>query len=98
MPAENLRAIESHFKFGENWASFASGIDEEVIAEAERGLLRLVPREEIAGRSFLDIGCGSGIHALAAARLGAARIPAVDIDPRSVETTRGVLSEMAPQV
>jgi SAM-dependent methyltransferase len=97
MPAENLHSVESHFKFGENWASFAGTIDAGVIAEAERGLLRLIPADEIAGRTFLDIGCGSGLHALAAARLGAKRIRAVDIDPQSVATTREVLSSMAPQ-
>jgi 2-polyprenyl-6-hydroxyphenyl methylase/3-demethylubiquinone-9 3-methyltransferase len=96
MPAENLRAVESHFRFGDNWASYASSIDEEAIAEAERGILRLIPREELAARNFLDIGCGSGIHALAAARLGAQRILAVDIDPRSVETARALLSAHAP--
>jgi 2-polyprenyl-6-hydroxyphenyl methylase/3-demethylubiquinone-9 3-methyltransferase len=96
MPAENLCAVESHFKFGDNWASFASGIDEEAIAEAERGLLRLIPRDALAGRTFLDIGCGSGIHALAALRLGAVRVLAVDIDARSVETTRELLTALAP--
>jgi 2-polyprenyl-6-hydroxyphenyl methylase/3-demethylubiquinone-9 3-methyltransferase len=95
MPAENLRAVESHFRFGDNWASYAGGIDAEAIAEAERGILRLISREELAARNFLDIGCGSGIHALAAARLGAKRILAVDIDPRSVETTRALLSARA---
>jgi SAM-dependent methyltransferase len=96
MPAENLRAVESHFKFGDNWASYASGIDAEAIAEAERGLLRLIPQEALAGGTFLDVGCGSGIHALAAARLGAARILAVDIDPRSVETARVLLGANVP--
>ncbi len=97
MPAESLRDVESHFRFGDNWASYAGGIDDEAIAEAERGLLRLVPREALAGRMFLDIGCGSGIHALAALRLGAARVLAVDIDPRSVETTRALLAAQRPQ-
>ena len=42
--------------------------------------------------SFLDIGCGSGLPSLAAGRLGAARIYAVDIDPQSVVTTHSVLN------
>lgn len=37
------------------------------------------------GRSVLDYGCGSGILAIAAAKLGAAPILGVDIDPKAVE-------------
>jgi ribosomal protein L11 methyltransferase len=36
----------------------------------------------------LDLGCGSGILAIAAARLGASHVLAVDIDPMALETTR----------
>ena len=38
------------------------------------------------GERVLDYGCGSGILAIAAAKLGAARVDAVDIDPQAVET------------
>jgi SAM-dependent methyltransferase len=37
---------------------------------------------------FLDIGCGSGLHALAAWRAGAEQVLAFDYDPDSVTTTR----------
>jgi len=40
------------------------------------------------GDSVLDYGCGSGILAIAAMRLGAGRARAVDIDPRAVEAAR----------
>ena len=88
----NLKNVESHFAFGKNWAAYATLIDEPQIEEATKGLLKLVPAEELKGRSFLDIGCGSGLHALAASRLGASRITAVDIDPDSVATSNAVLS------
>ena len=37
--------------------------------------------------SVLDVGCGSGVLAIAAARLGFSPVVAVDVDPVAVETT-----------
>jgi ribosomal protein L11 methyltransferase len=42
----------------------------------------------LAGRTLVDYGCGSGILAIAAARLGAARVFAVDLDPQALAATR----------
>lgn len=84
------------FRFGENWADFATGLDAEAIRQAEAGLVRLLGSGNIENRSFLDIGCGSGLHALAALRLGAARVLAVDRDPLSVQTAERVLRAHAP--
>lgn len=39
--------------------------------------------EHVAGREVVDLGTGSGIAALAAARAGASRVLAVDLDPLS---------------
>ncbi|NTV97005.1 MAG: 50S ribosomal protein L11 methyltransferase, partial [Thiobacillus sp.] len=39
----------------------------------------------VGGESVLDYGCGSGILAIAAARLGAVRVEGVDIDPQAVQ-------------
>ncbi len=44
-------------------------------------------RGELAGGRVLDVGCGSGILAIAAARLGAASVLGVDTDPIAVEAT-----------
>ena len=38
------------------------------------------------GERVLDYGCGSGILAIAAAKLGAAHVDGVDVDPQAVET------------
>lgn len=40
------------------------------------------------GESVIDLGCGSGILAIAAARLGAVRVLALDVDPQAVELAR----------
>lgn len=39
------------------------------------------------GTDVLDVGCGSGILAVAAAKLGAAGVDALDIDPLSIKVT-----------
>ncbi len=41
-----------------------------------------------AGDKVLDYGCGSGILGIAAAKLGAAYVAGVDIDPQAVEAAR----------
>ena len=41
-----------------------------------------------AGCTVLDYGCGSGILAIAAARLGAGAVAGVDIDPQAVEAAQ----------
>lgn len=42
----------------------------------------------IAGKHVIDYGCGSGILAIAAAKLGASGVSAVDIDPQALIATR----------
>lgn len=49
----------------------------------------LLLEAEPAGKSVLDMGCGTGILGILAAKLGAARILAVDTDPRCVESASG---------
>jgi len=87
--------VGSHFRFGENWDRFTELIDEDRIAQAEVSLSRLLEGESLAGRSFLDIGSGSGIHSLAAINLGCEPVFAVDIDDASVKATRRTLSSFA---
>jgi ribosomal protein L11 methyltransferase len=48
--------------------------------------LNFLEANTLGGKSVLDYGCGSGILAIAAAKLGAARVDGVDVDPQAVET------------
>ncbi len=50
--------------------------------------LEWLERQVFPACSVLDYGCGSGILAIAAARLGAAQVAGVDIDPQAVEAAR----------
>ena len=43
---------------------------------------------DLSDRTVIDYGCGSGILALAAARLGARHVYALDIDPQALQATR----------
>jgi len=50
--------------------------------------LEWLAQHDLAHRSVIDFGCGSGILALAAARLGAKQVTAVDIDPQAIQASR----------
>ena len=91
----NLTERETHFAFGENWKDYSKTIDRNRIDAAVAGVTKLFP-EGLAGRTFLDIGCGSGLHSLAALLLGAASVTAIDIDETSVSTTQELLTKYAP--
>ena len=45
-------------------------------------------QHDLAGKTVIDYGCGSGVLALTALSLGAARAYAIDIDPLAIEATR----------
>jgi 2-polyprenyl-6-hydroxyphenyl methylase/3-demethylubiquinone-9 3-methyltransferase len=89
---DNARQISrgERFRFGENWAQFLELLTEDRIRAAEESLKAMLG-SAIAGRSFLDIGCGSGLFSLAARRLGA-RVRSFDFDPQSVACARELKS------
>ena len=91
----SLTERESHFEFGENWKDYSRTIDRRRIDSAIAGLSHLFP-DGLTKRTFLDIGCGSGLHSLAALSLGAETVTAIDIDENSVATAQKLLSRYAP--
>lgn len=78
----------TRFAFGANWRDFLDGLDDDRIREAERSLKRMLEVESLEGRSFLDIGSGSGLFSLAARRLGASPVHSFDYDSDSVACTK----------
>jgi ribosomal protein L11 methyltransferase len=50
--------------------------------------LQLLDSLPLEGRTLIDYGCGSGILGVAALKLGAAHVVAVDIDPQALIATR----------
>jgi len=79
------RPDEIRFRFGANWKRFLETVGPERIAHAEQSLRTMLGVSDLNGKTFLDIGCGSGLFSLAALRLGAARVHSFDYDPMSVE-------------
>lgn len=77
----------ARFQFGKNWSAFLKVLDEQRIEEAEASLRTMLGRRDLRGLTFLDVGSGSGLFSLAAARLGAQRVHSFDYDPSSVGCT-----------
>jgi len=76
---------KNHFSFGKNWGNFLSKVDNDKIDQAKVSLISFMGGEDkIRGKTFIDIGCGSGLFSLAAFLLGAKRIVSVDVDDFSV--------------
>lgn len=79
VPSDALR-----FEFGRNWAAYLSGAFGPARLEAAtKSLVALIGQSDLEGRTFLDIGSGSGVVSLAALRLGAT-VTSLDYDPESV--------------
>ncbi len=87
---------ELRFGFGDNWMAFVPSIDEDRIIEAEKSLQALLTVSRLDGKSFLDIGSGSGLFSLAARRLGA-RVHSFDFDLASVASTEKLRDRYFPE-
>lgn len=82
------------FAFGANWRSFSALIDEERLEAARTSLTIPLGLDSLRGKTFLDIGCGSGLFSAAAYRLGAT-VTSFDYDADAVGTTDRLRQQLA---
>lgn len=90
-PDESVR-----FGFGENWENFLRVLNEERIYEARRSLEETFGATGLSGRSFLDIGCGSGLFSLVARQMGA-KVRSFDYDQNSVNCANELRRRYFPE-
>jgi len=87
---------EQRFEFGKNWKSFLTSLNDDRIIQAEESLKKMLGLENLNGKTFLDIGSGSGLFSLAAKRMGAT-VHSFDYDPQSVACTKELKQRYFPQ-
>src|SRR5262245_56288943 len=98
VPASTHRSeieLGARLGFGGNWGGFLGGLTAERMAAAERSLRDMLGVERLDDRSFLDVGCGSGLFSLAARRLGA-QVLSFDFDPQSVACAQTLRDRYCP--
>jgi 2-polyprenyl-6-hydroxyphenyl methylase/3-demethylubiquinone-9 3-methyltransferase len=84
------------FEFGQNWQQFLSVLDDDRIQAAEASLREMLQLDNLDGKSFIDVGSGSGLFSLAARRLGA-KVHSFDYDPESVACTAVLKQRYFPE-
>ncbi len=84
------------FRFGDNWSRFLTLLNDDRIRSAEQSLRDMLEVQDLNGRTFLDIGSGSGLFSLAARRLGA-KVFSFDFDPSSVACTTELRRRYFPE-
>ncbi len=82
---------EKRFQFGENWNNFVVSINDQRIDASIASLRSMLRVSRLDDRTFLDIGCGSGLASLSAWKLGAV-VHSFDYDKLSVACTQGLRS------
>lgn len=76
------------YGFGKNWQRFLTTLNDQRIDSAKQALQDFLGEVDLNGKTFIDIGSGSGLSSYAAYLLGAKKIVSFDYDQFSVECTR----------
>lgn len=76
---------ETRFSFGLNWLDFVdTSLDKTKVEKALLSMRTILKSEDLSGKTFLDVGCGSGLFSLAACLLNAQHVYSFDFDANSV--------------
>lgn len=90
MSAREPAGRGSSFSFGQNWRLFLAHLTDDQIADAVQSLQGFLGVPTLAGKRFLDIGCGSGLFSYAAYLLDAQEVVSFDLDADAVAATRAL--------
>ena len=52
---------KGRFAFGDNWSKYLHLLNDQRINDAQKSLTAMLDTPSLAGKSFLDIGSGSGL-------------------------------------
>ena len=86
---------KQRFEFGKNWKGFINKLTDERIQHAEISLKDMLKVDNLKGKTFLDIGSGSGLSSLVAKKCGA-KVTSFDFDDSSVWCTNKLKSLYFP--
>jgi 2-polyprenyl-6-hydroxyphenyl methylase/3-demethylubiquinone-9 3-methyltransferase len=86
-----MMAEQERFGFGKNWTDYIQkNLSDERVEISRKHMLDFLGISDLSGKTFLDIGCGSGLHSFAALKSNAARVVGFDYDVNSVGASRYV--------
>ncbi len=72
------------FSFGKNWAHYLKRLTKRKLQIAQQSIQHFTKLKTLTGKTFIDVGCGSGLFSLAAIMLGAKHVTSFDADINSV--------------
>lgn len=85
------------FDFGKNWRAYSENrLDEQRVIAAIESLYTLLQRQTLDGLKVLDLGCGSGLFSIAAARMGAGSVIGIDNNPACITVAQLNAARFSP--
>jgi 2-polyprenyl-6-hydroxyphenyl methylase/3-demethylubiquinone-9 3-methyltransferase len=88
--------LKDRFEFGKNWQKFLKTLNKQKITNAKNSLKNIFLVENFRGKTFLDVGSGSGLFSLSALELGAKEVYSFDYDEYSVYATQQLKEKFYP--